>query len=609
MAVYDLKINGTSYNALYETMNVKWNANGRDVLTCDLLNTPNFRPPRGATVKLYEDAVMIFEGMIDVPREQGFGGIGWALIAPQVSAVSNDAYADRRFVFLTFPTQSLKACLLQLEPYLTPYGITLDAGQVTGPTIVGFAVDGDSLSEVLNTLSESSGGYVWDVLPGMTFKMFQPGGTAAPFNIAADGDGKAIGDITVEEPDSDYANRIILRFSASARRAYAFLEPATNFIDGDEIEIGTQTYTFQATLTDSSGNVQLGGSIDASLNNLIAAINGDPGGSGSAYAASTPKNNKAEAYLRFSGWLTAQAIEPGDDGNSIDVGSTKIDAGWFGEGDIPIATMQNGEDESLTNKVYANDLAEQANPPAGRGIWERVIDKPTVFDYGLAQMWADAHLEKALAVPKQVVYTTKEKLIYPGQTQSINSSFRNLSGTFIVTEVTGKMVTDSEMWRTVSASGGVKLPKLWTETAKEIFKRGSGGNSSNGGILVVTTGGGGGTAVVNVGQFTLGGSRDTSRVTGAGVKMPAVNANRFHATTSFTAMVYAEIRSRSSGVITKAWLYDETATSYISLGQQTGTSAVEIPTSVGIIAGHNYVLYLEVDTANEGGFVTAVLAG
>ena len=66
-----------------------------------------------------------------------------------------------------------------------------------------------------------------------------------------------------------------MRFNEAARQAYAFLNGEAGgsaFVDGDTVVIGSRTYTFQSTLTNVNGHIQVGASVGDSILNLTAAI-------------------------------------------------------------------------------------------------------------------------------------------------------------------------------------------------------------------------------------------------------------------------------------------------------------------------------------------------
>lgn len=103
----------------------------------------------------------------------------------------------------------------------------------------------------------------------------------------------------------------------------------TNPSNGDTVTIGSTVYTFQTTLTNVDGNVKIGASAAASLQNLRAAIN-LMDGAGTTYAAAMTIHPTVFAYpLRpgtgLSGVLRVQAKTTGTGGNSI--ASTETMAG------------------------------------------------------------------------------------------------------------------------------------------------------------------------------------------------------------------------------------------------------------------------------------------
>lgn len=68
-----------------------------------------------------------------------------------------------------------------------------------------------------------------------------------------------------------------------------------NLVDTETVTIGTKVYTFQASLTDADGNVDIGGTVEASIDNLVAAINLSGGVAGTDYATSMSINTNVQA--------------------------------------------------------------------------------------------------------------------------------------------------------------------------------------------------------------------------------------------------------------------------------------------------------------------------
>lgn len=100
-------------------------------------------------------------------------------------------------------------------------------------------------------------------------------------------------------------------------------EIGTNVVKKDKVVIGTNQYTFVATLTNTIANqiVIVPTSFDSTMSNLIAAINGYPG-AGINYSTVTRPNTFAVAGPLASGAVTVTALGTGSAGNSIPIGFT-----------------------------------------------------------------------------------------------------------------------------------------------------------------------------------------------------------------------------------------------------------------------------------------------
>lgn len=481
MATYVLTIAGSAKTLHEASLQISESANGRNTFAgaIDSLDG-TYRPAIGAEVILTEDGTRIFGGTIDAPAEAGFGGIAADnAITTHISAVDFNALADRRYVSTTIAAGTLKAALQALDDYLTAYGVTLDVAQVNGPNLDALSYSYTKLSDIFNELARLTG-YVWEIDYTKTLRMFDPSVTAAPFNIL-NADGNVIGDITVEPDRADYANRIIVRFTAGALSAYIFYRAVgANLSNGNTATVGGKTYTFQTVLTNVDGNVLIGATTDDTLENFRAAINLDAG-AGSTYAVATTINSQVSAYLLRTGMLRVGAKTAGASGNSIACTTTAAVADWTGEGDVPHATLQLGADAALTNTVEADDAAEQA----ANGIWERILDAPDITTAAAAQSLADAELTRAIVSAKVVKYVTEQTGIHPGQTQTITVTNRNLSGTFTVTAVEISNVAGTVVRRAVTAAGGTAVPLDW----RDVYRKWAGGGSSSSPTTTAVPGG------------------------------------------------------------------------------------------------------------------------
>jgi hypothetical protein len=454
--------------------------NGRNVMTFSVLSLDGtYRPASRAVVAFAEDATTLFAGTIQEKSEQGLGGYGVTPIDTQCGAVDFNELPDRRQVEVTIPAGStLKQALTQVVAYLSPYGVSLDAGQVDGPTFTDALVfEFGPLTAVLNKLSVISG-YAWEIDYTKKLRMFVPGVTAAAFNIAAD-DGHVIGDISVSPSLSDFANQVIVRFTESARAAYAFLSASGNFADGETVTVGSKTYTFQDTLTDSNGNVQIGASAAVSLENLAAAITLDTG-AGTAYAASMTVNGSVTAFMQSATLMTARSLSVGASGNSISCTTTASDAAWITEGGGGTTTLLFGADDALTNTVTAT------TSPAAGDLVELVFAHPEIRDQATAQAMADGYLVRAQVEPREIRYKTLTPGLRPGHKQNIVEARRGLNGDCLITAIDTYAV-GNVLWYDVTATDSLVIPSDYKDTFRAWNGGGSGANVS----AVLSSGGGG----------------------------------------------------------------------------------------------------------------------
>ena len=106
-----------------------------------------------------------------------------------------------------------------------------------------------------------------------------------------------------------------LRVQPNRTAATGTITNATNFLDTETVTIDAKVYTFQTTLTNVDGNVQIGGTVALSHENLRRAINLD-GVAGTNYAAAMTLHPTVSATdTATTTDLTAKTLGTG--GNSI----------------------------------------------------------------------------------------------------------------------------------------------------------------------------------------------------------------------------------------------------------------------------------------------------
>lgn len=140
--------------------------------------------------------------------------------------------------------------------------------------------------------------------------------------------------------------------------------------NGQTVTIAGKTYTFQTTLTTGDGNVQISHVLRVTLSNLVAAINLDPAGAGTAYSSATLINPNATALLATPQFLVygilLTAKQPGILGNALSASGgpfTWANSGGFSggrsAGDFTVTIGQNSAGDQiadLTTLIETFDL-------------------------------------------------------------------------------------------------------------------------------------------------------------------------------------------------------------------------------------------------------------
>jgi hypothetical protein len=363
----------------------------------------NFIPARGADVLLYarDGITPIFGGRAMIRRVVGMTEHNPAN-KTDVDCVDYSVFLeDADPVTLTYTTdQELEDIIADIvDASLAVYGITYAAPSL-GITVPPFDWGEVSVVDAFKRITDSTG-LVFRVLPLKALDVFAPLADAAPVSITDAGINAF--DLEWTDPPNLPRNTVDLlcgpaengiatqrwivdsgeiswevdiqavKGSASpAIAAHGFLGTTGNFAAGETVTLGSSVYTFRAVLVgDVAGEVLIGGTEDDSLANLIAAITG-AGGSG--YAPSTPTNTDATAYLRNPSQLAANAIAVGAAGNAIAVATTGANASWYGEGNIPITTLEQGSDAIAAGGwtqgyVLEDGTVARTIGPVGSGAW------------------------------------------------------------------------------------------------------------------------------------------------------------------------------------------------------------------------------------------------
>jgi hypothetical protein len=453
-------------------------ANGRTTasFTVESLDA-SYRPDLDAEALLVEDGTRILGAVVTNAREKGTAGGARAALTTDITVADFNAFVERRIISISIPGGTLKAALELLRTtYLSGpggYDITLDAGQVDGPTLPALAYTVKGLREVLDdimTLTADFGEpFAWRINDFRVLSAKQPSDNPAPFNLSGLPIPQVIGDIVVEtKRDSNYANNVTV---------YVPPTPQTNRVEtfeGDGIE---DTFTLEARLTGHRGFVVVNGAQErlteeGSGFELAVQWIWDPDDNTIrrvAQGVSDPPADEAVISITFDGILTIVVNEFNQD---------QIDE--FGIKDY-VLTLTSIPPDTTASAIAAAELAKRA------------------------------------FVTRTVTYRTLESGLAIGQSQSFTVPRRNLSVTGLITQIStrdfGKDRLEREVTVTIDGSQ-TNLGKTWGD----VYRRWNGtGAASPAATSVVGSGptpqigpGGPATAVQYNADGTLGG---TSRFT------------------------------------------------------------------------------------------------
>lgn len=117
----------------------------------------------------------------------------------------------------------------------------------------------------------------------------------------------------------------LLTQAVAAQQTLTF---TANAADLETVTIGSQTYTFEDAALDVADEVDLGADLDATIDNLVAAINKSAVGSGIAYEASTVENADVTAVRGPGDTIVVIAKTPGTAANSVATTEIVATATW-----------------------------------------------------------------------------------------------------------------------------------------------------------------------------------------------------------------------------------------------------------------------------------------
>ena len=445
-----------------------------------------YRPSLDQEVILTDAGTVRFGGVITEVADSPLAGVRSGTKS-EVTVTDYSIYLDRALVSTTFAVGTTVKQIAQylVTNHLAVFGITMDPGMLDGPALTSEYTVLDTLpSEIMNTVTTLNGS-VARVTPTKVLQVFLPGAKLAPFNLDGSNCRTAV---PWRKARSQYANRILVRFSDGATKAYIFIEnrPApggTPLAEGEQITLGSTTYTFKSAPTGAGDIQRTGANPSSDMDNLAIAVNnGD---------ALNEQNSQVE-LLRLTPLVSkARAREAGASGNSIASTTTDPDTFIYGEGAIPRTSLHLGFDEALSRSVAVEDTADVA----AKGPWPKRVTADWVYDEGLATEIGAGELRRSMQAPRSLQAGTEAGWALPADALTATFANRMVSGTWVVESVNTRLWSPTRWYHELTLSEGIELQVTWGEHVKQLT---SGGSSSQP-TSTVLTGTGGGTGSIGPG--------------------------------------------------------------------------------------------------------------
>lgn len=450
VGVTKLTIDGVEWIAHIGTIQIREVLNGPNTFECEIDSLSGARPLRGKELVFIDSGQLAFDGIVDEVDESAFTDGFDTMLKLRIRALDNNTLMRRRFVTLTIPSKHLKDALIDLAPYYTPYGVSLDSLQVGGPLLPTITFEDRRLDDALNDLcsqasevgGNSSGTFSWKVNYFKQLRLSLPDELPAPFNVS-DGDQYVKGNIDVDPLTSqDTANYVIMKIGEGVRSI------TDNFV-GDGT---TSIYTLTAPAA-QMWVVTRNGNIYETIS--VAGIGFD----------------LAATWLYYQNDHTIHRVQAGD-----------IGGGVLG----PVPNPPGIGDTISINYMgsFPVRIAVDGGAAPGNRV-EMVIERSDVFDPLLGQALANQALEKVQTNARPVHYRTFEKGLHPGQSQIITSARRDLSGPFLLTEVLRKHWEGTVYFHEVTAIPGSIYTGSWRDDMRSWGP--SGGGSVASGVVTAIT--------------------------------------------------------------------------------------------------------------------------
>lgn len=278
------------------------------------MSTPTLASPNVDNLQVGKGIVSFKKTGASVYRDMG--NVSGMTITPEVTTLEHfsarQGTKKKDLVIILEQKCAAKITMQEITPdnfSLMVYG-AVDEAAIGGPTVEIFA--NSAITGELRFVGTN------DVGPKITVDLYN-------VSFAPSGDLSMISD---EFNAMEVTVDVLAATGVQPIAATGTYTAASNFTDADTLTIGGKVYTMQDTLTVTDGHVKIGASLTASLVNLVHAIAGAGGVSGTDYAAGTTPNASVSATSDAT-HLYLTALAGGTAGNAIATVDTST-SGAFG---------------------------------------------------------------------------------------------------------------------------------------------------------------------------------------------------------------------------------------------------------------------------------------
>lgn len=447
------------------------------------------------------------------------------------------------------PAGTLKAALQTLTNSggtLHALGVTLDAAQVTGPSLSAFAAAWWTPKDFLDYLRQLTG-YCYRISASKVLTMWEPGTVSSGVTISRANENYV--SAAWADDRLDYRNRQWVQYGPSEVR------------DVDESWVGdgsTRTFPVKYQCASNPGVV--------AVNSVSKPVG--------IYGVDTMEWTW-DAALTNPTYGTTGGFRQ-DVAYSVLTGSD---------------TLTSNHPSQFPNVVFVQDSAEVT----ARGEWNRIDAHPDIVDVDNAIAWGTALIRSTVGRPTIPAVVTSDDTITPGETVVVDLGHIGLSSaTAFVQGVRGQLEqSEEQVWATYALDlvGQVSGAYEGRPTDDELWERvitGAGLSGSVGG------GGGGGssTTIVAAGRSHVwANARSSFERSASWVEAP--HYIKFRATVDEDVTVHVEVKTLNGATSVTPRIYDATSAAAAVTGTaSTSTSWAEQTLVFSATAGHVYVLQM-----------------